>query len=331
MPILLTDTIAPNNTTFKAVLGKDVGGAITGSVVSSSGEVLGTNITSLTVSSSGTGSFGHVSSSGGLFANLTDNDEGSLKTVIFDDSSKQLFITTSTAAGVPSLTAVSQVDPFEFASDKVMTASNGAGSGILVNRIFNGASNGSGRAEFGYSFGGGTFGITDAQTEEDDAAYHGLWISGGADVFNTAPSIVARSNHGLDIIHASSDDSIYKKIASFNSSSAISEPSPYNLILHSGSIGNASTFGNLRVDKTRAELIDVRQLLIRPVSATTIGSTVMYDSPIKTRISQTGGTGPDQFIELSGSGVILQPTSSLPTAIEGGMVYSGSQFYIAVP
>ena len=57
----------------------------------------------------------------------------------------------------------------------------------------------------------------------------------------------------------------------------------------------------------------------------------MYDTAIKTRIGQSGSTGGEQFLEFSGSGAILQPTSSLPTAHPGAIVYSGSQFYIAVP
>jgi len=284
------------------------------------------------VYAAGTGSFTHVSSSGGLFANLVDNSGGTLKTVIFDNTTGQLFTTTSTAAGVPSLEAVSEVDPFRFASGKIMTASNGANSGIYVNNIYNGGN--AGRMEFNYaSNGGGVLTITDGGTADTTTFYEGLYLSGGLDSSDVAPAITAKNGQGLDIIHGSvSDATNYHKIANFSfNNSSESEPSNYNLILYSGSIGNTSTFGNLRVNRTRAENIDVRQILVRPVSTTTKASTVLYDTPIKTRISQKGGTAADQFLEFSGSGFIMEPTSSMPTAIAGAMIYSGSQFYIAVP
>lgn len=327
MPILLTDTIAPNNTTFKAVLGKDVGGALTGSIVSSSGEILGA-----TGSFTGTGSFGHVSSSGRIQAVLVDNAGGSLKQVIYDATSGELFTTTSTAAGVPSLEAVSQVSPFQIAANTVMTASNGAVSGIVVNNLYNGQ--GFGRIKF-YTSSNGTisqsvFGVTDFGTADSVTVGtpFGLYISGGHNAFPfvESPTINAHTTNekGLVISHFNTPI-----LSASRELTGLSGPN-YNLVISKGDIGTVSGFGNIRFNLGRTEGLDIRQLIVRN-KGTTTDSTIQYDTAIKTRIGQTGGTGGDQFLDFSGSGVIIQPTSSLPAAVAGAMVYSGSQFYIAVP
>lgn len=333
MPISISDTFVPAGD-FPISLGKDIQGALTGSSVSSSGEILGA-----TGSFTGTGSFGHVSSSGRIQAVLVDNAGGSLKQVIYDDTSGELFTTTSTAAGTPSLEAVSQVSPFKIAAGTVLTASDGVGTGlgtngIFVNKIFNGS--GAGRIEFvTQSFGPGSdefesvFSIRSTNSPDNivGSSPQGIFISGGRPSQGQAPRIHAdhaSPQPGLVIAHNDKDI-----ITASNQLTGLSGPS-YNLVINKGNIGTVSGFGNIRFNLGRTEGLDIRQLIVRSIGSTT-DSTTQYDTTIKTRIGQTGGTGGDQFLDFSGSGVIIQPTSSLPTPIAGGIVYSGSQFYIAVP
>lgn len=307
MAILLTDTIAPNNTTFKIVLGKDVGGAITGSFVSSSGTIQGP-----------TGSFEHVSSSGGLFANLVDNSGGTLKTVIFDNATGQLFTTTSTAAGTPSLEAVSQVSPFKLFTNTVMTASNGGSSGIWVNDLYNGSGYGRLIFETSSDYNNSVLGLGTITTADGTAFSDGLIFSGGNAQYG--PVINAQGSFsqvgGLTIKNNSYN------VANFAASS-------YHFTVYSGSAGYLSTYGNIRSNKLRTETVVVPHIVLKELQYADTGPAeeILY----KTRISQTGSTTADQYIELSGSGVIIQPTSSLPPAVAGAIVYSGSEFYIAVP
>jgi len=326
MPISISDTFVPAGD-FPISLGKDIQGALTGSAVSSSGEILGA-----TGSFTGTGSFSHVSSSGGIQAVLVDNSGGSLKQVIYDGTSGELFTTTSTAAGTPSLEAVSQVSPFQIAADTVMTASNGAVSGIVVNNLYNGQ--GLGRIKFYTSSNGiisqSVFGVTDFNIADSSnpVGPFGLYLSGGhnSSPFAESPTINAHTNNekGLVISHINTPI-----LSASRQLTGLSGPN-YNLVINKGDIGTVSGFGNIRFNLGRTEGLDIRQLIVRDTGTTT-DSTIQYDTAIKTRIGQTGGTGGDQFLDLSGSGVIIQPTSSLPAAVAGAMVYSGSQFYIAVP
>ena len=309
MPIFLTDTVAPDNSTFKIADGKDIGGALTGS----------------DISGSGTGSFGKIK------ADIADTTDGSFKTVVWDNSTKLLFVTTSTAGGTPSLEAVSQVDPFKIYSNTVLTASNNEGygsgqGGIYVQKIFNGS--GGGRINFATSSDSkhSVFRIADYGTGDSVNIGFGLEISGGLDDENRAPTINAADQHiyGLVIAHSGSEIiSSSKKLTGLNGPD-------YNLVINKGTIGNSSGFGNIRYNLGRTEGLDIRQLIVRDIGSTT-DSTTLYDTTIKTRIGQTGGTGAHQHLVFSGSGIIVPPTASLPPAVEGALVYSGSEFYIAVP
>ena len=325
MPISISDTFVPAGD-FPISLGKDIQGALTGSSVSSSGEILGA-----TGSFTGTGSFGHVSSSGRIQAVLIDNDGGSLKQVIYDATSGELFTTTSTAAGVPSLEAVSQVSPFKIAAGTVLTASNNPGqgngqNGIFVQKIFNG--NGGGRIIFETASGvspRSVFKICDASTADNAADTNGIEITSSNNASSKGIEINVQTpiDNGLVILHN-------RKAIITASENHSGNLAGFNVIVGKGDVGNSSGFGNIRSNFNRVEGLDARQIIVRSLGSTT-DSTVQHDPTIKTRIGQTGGTGDEQFLNFSGSGVILQPTSSLPTPIAGGIVYSGSEFYIAVP
>lgn len=326
MPIFLTDTVAPDNSTFKIADGKDIGGALTGSALSSSGEIVGTNI-SVTgyITASATGSFGYVSSSGAIFANLVDNSAGTLKTVIFDNTTGQFFTTTSTAAGVPSLEAISEVSPFQITQSTVLTASSfdpTLTTGIVVNRLYNGSGKGwilfntsSATTQSQFMVG------STANEDSDSGMVGGLRFAGGNATKNGASidaigvGVGNDGEEGLTIKHNG------------NAILRINDEALIYPVYVTGS--NPSGMGNFRAHKLRGEAFFGSNFIIKTADA---GGGSLEETPHRTRFQQIGGTGGTQMIVASGSGMVIQPTSSLPGDVyEGALVYKDGYFYIAVP
>lgn len=264
----------------------------------------------------GTASADVISSSGALFGKLIDNTDLAAKLVIYDNTTGQLFTTTSNAGGVPSLEAVSGITPFKIGENTVLTASNGEESGILVHEIYHGS--GSGRLLFTSSYGGNTsvLGIANITVQDDGAFTQGLMISGGN---NLTGSTIQYRGGGDGTEKGIIFRDLQHKIAQ------LSRANTFDLTLFSPN--NTSGIGDFRGDKVKGEAFLGGHYIIKD----TTNGAGSYETAYRTRITQAGGSGSHQYLQLSSSAVVFTPTSSLPDAVAGGMLYSGSQFYIAVP